>query len=332
MKRCPECNNLVDDKLKACNFCGYPFTSEETQAIENENPKKIERDNLTNINNNEENSEEHLKENTKEKELKTFEKTNNQENNQKYNFQSIDDPLGNINEKQEQNKEKSGKGKLLSHLPKDKTFIYKVALFTVLLLLVISLGVIGYSVIRVDPLSKQTMEDIKNLGKVTLDSESTIVELEETYSEMTDKQKNQVRNYVDLKNARKELDKLIEEEEQKQAEIQQAAQEAEAAIANSSPYKEAIAFVQAIKDSLYNPSSLQVYSVKYYDALEEYLVDYSGENKLGGTVRKNIIVSFLYSSASIYEENDYGFSDRLNDFDNKDTIELDLNLILEYIN
>ena len=332
MKRCPKCNNLVDDKLKACNFCGYPFTSEETQAIENENPKKIERDNLTNINNNEENSEEHLKENTKEKELKTFEKTNNQENNQKYNFQIIDDPLGNINEKQEQNKEKSGKGKLLSHLPKDKTFIYKVALFTVLLLLVISLGVIGYSVIRVDPLSKQTMEDIKNLGKVTLDSESTIVELEETYSEMTDKQKNQVRNYVDLKNARKELDKLIEEEEQKQAEIQQAAQEAEAAIANSSPYKEAIAFVQAIKDSLYNPSSLQVYSVKYYDALEEYLVDYSGENKLGGTVRKNIIVSFLYSSASIYEENDYGFSDRLNDFDNKDTIELDLNLILEYIN
>ena len=328
MKRCPECNNLVEDRLKACNYCGYPFTTEETQAIENENPKKIEGDDLTNINNNEENSEEHLKENTKEKELKTSEKTNNQENNQRYNFQSIDDPLGNINEKQEQ----SGKGKLLSHLPKDKTFIYKVALFTVLLLLVISLGVIGYSVIRVDPLSKQTMEDIKNLGKVTLDSESTIVELEETYSEMTDKQKNQVRNYVDLKNARKELDKLIEEEEQKQAEIQQAAQEAEAAIANSSPYKEAIAFVQAIKDSLYNPSSLQVYSVKYYDALEEYLVDYSGENKLGGTVRKNIIVSFLYSSTSIYEEDDYGFSDKLNDFDNQDAIELDLNLILEYIN
>ena len=101
MKRCPECNNLVDDKLKACNFCGYPFTSEETQAIENDNPKEVEHDNLTNSNNNEENSEEHLKENTKEKELKTFKKTNNQENNQKYNFQSIDDPLGNINEKQE---------------------------------------------------------------------------------------------------------------------------------------------------------------------------------------------------------------------------------------
>lgn len=89
MKRCPECNNLVDDKLKACNFCGYPFTSEETQAIENDNPKEVEHDNLTNSNNNEDNSEEHLKDNTKEKELITFEKTNNQKIIKKIIFKAL---------------------------------------------------------------------------------------------------------------------------------------------------------------------------------------------------------------------------------------------------
>lgn len=29
MKKCPECNNLVDESLKECNFCGYPFDGTE---------------------------------------------------------------------------------------------------------------------------------------------------------------------------------------------------------------------------------------------------------------------------------------------------------------
>lgn len=29
MRKCPECNNLVDESLKECNFCGYPFDGTE---------------------------------------------------------------------------------------------------------------------------------------------------------------------------------------------------------------------------------------------------------------------------------------------------------------
>ena len=39
MKRCPECNNLVEDRLKACNYCGYPFTGEEAKVVENQAEK-----------------------------------------------------------------------------------------------------------------------------------------------------------------------------------------------------------------------------------------------------------------------------------------------------
>lgn len=39
MKRCPECNNLVEDRLKACNYYGYPFTGEEAKVVENQAEK-----------------------------------------------------------------------------------------------------------------------------------------------------------------------------------------------------------------------------------------------------------------------------------------------------
>lgn len=41
MKRCPECNNLVADRLKACNYCGYPFTGEEAKVVNQVEKAKI---------------------------------------------------------------------------------------------------------------------------------------------------------------------------------------------------------------------------------------------------------------------------------------------------
>lgn len=57
MKRCPECNNLVEDRLKACNYCGYPFTGEEVQVVENQAENSLEenqKDEAETINNNSE--------------------------------------------------------------------------------------------------------------------------------------------------------------------------------------------------------------------------------------------------------------------------------------
>ena len=57
-----------------------------------------------------------------------------------------------------------------------------------------------------DPLSKQVSEEISQLGEnVTLDDEGKVMELEQTYENMTDKQKNQVKNYTDLREARKSI-------------------------------------------------------------------------------------------------------------------------------
>ena len=66
-----------------------------------------------------------------------------------------------------------------------------------------------------DPLSQRMIDDIKSIGDVTLDDEDLIIDLENTYAEMTDKQKNQVNNYIDLKDARKELDTLKESQEER---------------------------------------------------------------------------------------------------------------------
>lgn len=191
--------------------------------------------------------------------------------------------------------------------------------------------VVGGLLLKKDPMAKKMIEDIDNIGKITLESEAKITELEKTYSEMTEKQKNQVSNYVELKSAREKLDKLIDEENERLLKLQQAAAEKKKEKVTSTPYKEAITFVQAIKDTLYNPESLQVHSVKYIDkGYDKYLVDYSGENKLGGSVRTSTIADFSHGTCvHLYEKNDAGYNDEL--LDSSDSLELDVDLILEYV-
>lgn len=42
MRKCPECNNLVEEKLKECNCCGYPFDGTEEIVEEVENTENFE--------------------------------------------------------------------------------------------------------------------------------------------------------------------------------------------------------------------------------------------------------------------------------------------------
>ena len=60
---------------------------------------------------------------------------------------------------------------------------------TIALLLVTMLSVTGCGV---DPLSQDTMDKISSIGEVELSDQSLIEDLEKTYSEMTEKQKNQM--------------------------------------------------------------------------------------------------------------------------------------------
>ena len=52
---------------------------------------------------------------------------------------------------------------------------------------------------------------IVSIGEVTLESENLIVTAETGYSELTDKEKEQVENYENLKNARETYDELVED-------------------------------------------------------------------------------------------------------------------------
>lgn len=188
-----------------------------------------------------------------------------------------------------------------------------------------------------DPLAEDTIEKIDSIGEVTLEDEELITELEQTYSEMTEKQKNQVNNYVDLKDARNELDELIAEKEQEE-------QEAILNVILNPPYSEAINLCSTIKQSLYNPDSFQLNNIEYVEAYEGYSlynVDYSGENKLGGTVRTGLIATYREGSLDdIIEENpSSGYSSYHNYsyyeeayFNLDDDVQtLDLNYITPYI-
>ena len=62
-----------------------------------------------------------------------------------------------------------------------------------------------------DLLVEQCRAEIESIGEVTFEDEELIKDLELTYAGMTEKQKNKLVNYVDLKNARRELNRLIAE-------------------------------------------------------------------------------------------------------------------------
>ena len=91
----------------------------------------------------------------------------------------------------------------------------------IFLFFVVLLISVGCGKEDVDPLSQDTMDKIDTIGDVTIEDQKLIENLMETYSQMTDEQKNQVKNYVTLKNDKEKLDELLEakaEEEKAKAE------------------------------------------------------------------------------------------------------------------
>lgn len=110
-----------------------------------------------------------------------------------------------------------------------------------------------------DPLSKQVSEEISQLGEdVTLDDEGKVMELEQTYENMTDKQKNQVKNYTDLREARKKIDKL------------NYVQENTSEILEDPAYPEAIEACEKIEEVVPEATNIQIKDVVIYEDPDEY--------------------------------------------------------------
>lgn len=203
-------------------------------------------------------------------------------------------------------------------------------------------GILMLSGCGTDPLSKQTMEEIDKIGKVELNDEESILDLEKTYSEMTDKQKNQVKNYVDLKNARRKLDELKKEEEAKKVQeekerIEKEQKEREE-LASSEPYSLAIEVAKILKQGMYNPESLLIEGVIFCDKNGwQYVgIDFLGDNKMGGTIKSSFIAEFHDRELWDYKSsNDAGYEMMVDEMINEATLdrlqELDISIIEDYM-
>ena len=201
------------------------------------------------------------------------------------------------------------------------------------LLLVTMLSVTGCGV---DPLSQDTMDKISSIGEVELSDQSLIEDLEKTYSEMTEKQKNQVKNYVDLKNARAELDELIEAE--KLAEVARLEE-----IASTFPYSEAIYICGLLKQACKDPSSMILHGIQASLAGEGhancYCIDYSATNSLGGRIRSTTLIEYCRDIDYIKQIDDNGSSygmyakeyKKYFENDYMDIQELDVDFISSYL-
>lgn len=61
---------------------------------------------------------------------------------------------------------------------------------------------------NINPVSQKVIDDIAALGDITVDDEEAIERIEELYVTLTDEQKNQVSNYIDLLNAKDTIREL----------------------------------------------------------------------------------------------------------------------------
>lgn len=180
----------------------------------------------------------------------------------------------------------------------------KKRLFTLLAVTLLAINIVACGQEVIDPLSQDTMDKITALGDITLDDEAAIINLETTYSEMTDHQKEQVTNYVDLKNARQTIEALKEAEQAKLDEQ-----------ASKPPYGFAIQLCKKIKESCYNSDSFEVKNIVYVvddktDGVYWYRITFVAQNKMGGNTSEDVIAVYADGdkSSKICTEDDFDFA------------------------
>ena len=150
----------------------------------------------------------------------------------------------------------------------------------VLITVVFILGLTGCG--KVDEVSQKVSDDIDSIGEVTLDDERRITDIEEIYSTLTDKQKNQVENYKQLLDARDELNNLLSMKEQEKEEILSIQRQF---------YDNIDVAIEYLKSKAKNPSSLNVSEIivtskpmAFSQPLTIY-IKYTAQNGFGNDVK-----------------------------------------------
>ena len=133
---------------------------------------------------------------------------------------------------------------------------------------------------QMDLVSQKVMDDINSIGDVSLEDEELINNILETYKTLTDNQKEQVKNYIDLLNAQDTITNLKKEKEM--AEI--AEKEKYLSIERE--------YYQVIKQAIANlkaeckfPNTLEIKEIIYYNFTSGSIyISYSAENNLGNAI------------------------------------------------
>lgn len=71
---------------------------------------------------------------------------------------------------------------------------------------------------KTDPVSQKVIDDISSIGDVTIEDKELIERITEIYATLTDSQKEQVTNYIDLVNAQEKISELEKEASQAEEE------------------------------------------------------------------------------------------------------------------
>ena len=158
-----------------------------------------------------------------------------------------------------------------------------------------------------DPLAQDMINKIDALGEITIEDQTQIESLEETYSQMTEKQKNQVTNYIDLKNAREKLDGLKEEAAEKEQE------EKEVYFEKMRPYYSNVDnMIKRLKKDLKNPSSLQIKDIIYIaskksDGLQSCDIAFTAQNNLGADI--DDVATWTVGTSSVFFQSEESWVD-----------------------
>ena len=196
--------------------------------------------------------------------------------------------------------------------------IKRIRKIVVITLLGIILTGCGEKEEEIDLLSQDMMNKIETIGDVTIEDKELIEDLMETYAGMTERQKDQVKNYLTLKNAKDELDVLLEN--------QQAQDEAAQKEENELIFKEQRKHydlvnegVMFLKSKCKHPASLKISGViiTYYLTGDTFGPDvnfeYSADNDLGNSVSN--YARYSNYAGQYLETRDYVQSSYL-DYDN----------------
>ena len=146
---------------------------------------------------------------------------------------------------------------------------------------------------QVDEVSQLVMNEIDSIGDVSLEDETQINKINELYKSLTDKQKNQVENYIKLIEAQNTLEELKNEQELARiAEIEAQLVEKERYLNIQREYYPDIeSAITMLRNECIFPETLNIKEIIFYGSMSSLgyyyktiYISYSAENRSGNTL------------------------------------------------